>query len=180
MLRKLGRDTDTTYESLRRDAENIASGKVAEAEKSVEIRESKDGIAEAERFALCAALLEKQYAQTFNFRGYDFSDPVRNKLADIISESRENGKRVFPSTVATLFGENELVEYNAVLSSGDNVFGSDGETRYFSDCVSKMMKNKLETELAQLNEVFRAETDTEKRKEIVGAIAKITAKLAKY
>lgn len=180
LLRKLGRDTDTTYESLRRDAENIASGKVAEAEKSVEIRESKDGIAEAERFALCAALLEKQYAQTFNFRGYDFSDPVRNKLADIISESKENGKRVFPSTVATLFGENELVEYNAVLSSGDNVFGSDGETRYFSDCVSKMMKNKLETELAQLNEVFRAETDTEKRKEIVGAIAKITAKLAKY
>ena len=43
-----------------------------------------------------------------------------------------------------------------------------------------MMKNKLETELALLNEVFRAETDTEKRKEIVGAIAKITAKLAKY
>lgn len=87
---------------------------------------------------------------------------------------------MFPSTVATLFGEEELVEYNAVLSSGDNVFGSNGETRYFTDCVSKMMKNKLETELAQLNEVFRAETDTEKRKEIVGAIAKITAKLAKY
>ena len=82
--------------------------------------------------------------------------------------------------IATLFGENELVEYNAVLSSGDNVFGSDGETRYFSDCVSKMMKNKLETELAQLNEVLGAETDTEKRKEIIGAIAKITAKLAKY
>ena len=42
------------------------------------------------------------------------------------------------------------------------------------------MKNKLETELAQLNEVLRAETDTEKRKEIIGAIAKIAAKLAKY
>ena len=82
--------------------------------------------------------------------------------------------------MAGLFDESELVEYNAVLSSGDNVFGSNGESRYFADCFSKIMKDKLEGELAQLNEVFKAETDTGKRKEIVTAIAKITAKLAKY
>lgn len=180
LLRKLGRDTNTTYESLSRDTERFMSGKTVEEMPEENVGQSKDGISGAERFVLCALLFNKQYAKDINLYDYDFQDPVRNKIADIINEARENEKPIFPSSIATLFGENELVEYNAVLSSGDNVFGSDGETRYFSDCVSKMMKNKLETELAQLNEVFRAETDTEKRKEIVGAIAKITAKLAKY
>lgn len=180
LLRKLGRDTNTTYESLSRDTERFMSGKTVEEMPEENVGQSKDGISGAERFVLCALLFNKQYAKDINLYDYDFQDPVRNKIADIINEAKENEKPIFPSSVATLFGEDELVEYNAVLSSGDNVFGSDGETRYFSDCVSKMMKNKLETELAQLNEVFRAETDTEKRKEIVGAIAKITAKLAKY
>ena len=180
LLRKLGRDTNTTYESLSRDTERFMSGKTVEEIPEENVAQSKDGISGAERFVLCALLFNKQYAKDISLIGYDFQDPVRNKIADIINEAKENEKPIFPSSIATLFGENELVEYNAVLSSGDNVFGSDGETRYFSDCVSKMMKNKLETELAQLNEVLRAETDTEKRKEIVGAIAKIMAKLAKY
>ena len=180
LLRKLGRDTNTTYESLSRDTERFMSGKTVEEIPEENVGQSKDGISGAERFVLCALLFNKQYTKDISLIGYDFQDPVRNKIADIINEAKENEKPIFPSSIATLFDTEELVEYNAVLSSGDNVFGSDGETRYFSDCVSKMMKNKLETELAQLNEVFRAETDTEKRKEIVGAIAKITAKLAKY
>ncbi len=180
LLRKLGRDTNTTYESLSRDTERFMSGKTVEEIPEENVGQSKDGISGAERFVLCALLFNKQYAKDISLIGYDFQDPVRNKIADIINEAKENEKPIFPSSIATLFDTEELVEYNAVLSSGDNVFGSDGETRYFTDCVSKMMKNKLETELAQLNEVFRAETDTEKRKEIVGAIAKITAKLAKY
>ena len=98
----------------------------------------------------------------------------------MVTESRENGTRLFPASVSAALSEDELAELNAVLSSGDNVFGSDGEARYFTDCVSLIMKNKLESELAQLNEVFKTETDTAKRKEIVSAIAGITAKLAKY
>lgn len=180
LLRRLGADTDTTYESLRRDAESVISGKTIEQSKPVEIPGGTDGITNAERFVLCAALLDKEYAKTFNFYGYEFGDPVRNKIADVISDCREQGKAVFPSAAAELFGEDELSEYNAVLSSGDNVFGGEGEKRYFADCAAMLIKNKLENELAQLNEVFRAETDTTKRKEIVAAIAKLTAKLAKY
>lgn len=180
LLRKLGKDTNTTYESLSRDTERLLSGKTTEETFAENIVENKDGISDAERFVLCAVLFDKPYAKGVNIAGYDFHDPVRNKISDIISEAKENGKQIFPSTVAGLFDESELVEYNAVLSSGDNVFGSNGESRYFADCFSKIMKDKLEGELAQLNEVFKAETDTEKRKEIVTAIAKITAKLAKY
>ncbi len=180
LLRKLGRDTDTTYESLRRDAESLISGKTPESSEPKGIPESKDGITNAERFVLCAALFDKTYAKDFNLYGYEFGSPVRNKIANIVLESRENGTRIFPSTISSVLSEDELSELNAVLSSGDNVFGSDGEARYFMDCASLIMKSKLESELAQLNEVFKVETDTVKRKEIVAAIAKITAKLAKY
>ena len=180
LLRRLGYDTDTTYESLRRDAESVISGKTVEQSVPVEMPGGADGITNAERFVLCAALLNKPYAKEFNLYGYEFGDPVRNKIADVISDCREQGKAVFPSAAAELFGEDELTEYNAVLSSGDNVFGVGGETRYFADCAAMLTKNKLEIELAQLNEVFRAETDTVKRKEIVAAIAKLTATLAKY
>lgn len=180
LLRKLGKDTDTTYESLRRDAESLISGKTPETDEPKEIPESKDGITNAERFVLCAALFDKSYAKSFNLYGYEFGSPVRNKIADMVTESRENGTRLFPASVSAALSEDELAELNAVLSSGDNVFGSDGEARYFTDCVSLIMKNKLESELAQLNEVFKTETDTAKRKEIVSAIAGITAKLAKY
>ena len=170
LLRKLGKDTDTTYESLRRDAESLISGKTPERDEPNEIPESKDGIINAERFVLCAALFDKPYAKSFNLYGYEFGNP----------ESRENGTRLFPSSISAALSEDELAELNAVLSSGDNVFGSDGEERYFADCASLIMKSKLASELAQLNEVFKTETDTAKRKEIVAAIAKVTAKLAKY
>ena len=180
LLRKLGKDTDTTYESLRRDAESLISGKTPERDEPNEIPESKDGIINAERFVLCAALFDKPYAKSFNLYGYEFGNPVRNKIADMVTESRENGTRLFPSSISAALSEDELAELNAVLSSGDNVFGSDGEERYFADCASLIMKSKLASELAQLNEVFKTETDTAKRKEIVAAIAKVTAKLAKY
>lgn len=180
LLRKLGKDTDTTYESLRRDAESLISGKTPESDEPNEIPESKDGITNAERFVLCAALFDKPYAKSFNLYGYEFGNPVRNKIADMVTESRENGTRLFPSSISAALSEDELAELNAVLSSGDNVFGSDGEERYFADCASLIMKSKLASELAQLNEVFKTETDTAKRKEIVAAIAKVTAKLAKY
>lgn len=180
LLRKLGKDTDTTYESLRRDAESIISGKTPDYNELKELPESKDGITNAERFVLCAALFDKPYAKDFNLYGYEFGNPVRNKIADMVSESREKGMKLFPSSVSSALSEDELSELNAVLSSGDNVFGSDGEARYFVDCTSLIMKTKLESELSQLNEVFKAETDTAKRKEIVAAIAKVTAKLAKY
>ena len=100
-------------------------------------------------------------------------------MCDIISESREEGREIFPSTVAKLFNEEELVEFNAVLSSGDNVFGGKTEEKFYSDCVSTIKRESLTRELKELNEIFATETDTEKRKQIVKMIAEITAKLAK-
>ena len=106
--------------------------------------------------------------------------PVHRRLWDTVAAYREQGREAFPSELASEFSGDELTEYNAVLSAGDSVFGTSGERKYFIDCINSLKKETLENELKELNAVYSAETDTEKRKEIVGAIAKITAKLAKY
>ena len=177
LLRKLGKDTNTTFESLKRDLEK---GGIAQptAEKVPEVTASVDALKNAERFVLCAMLFNKAYSKSFKPYSINFSDPVHMRICDLVSEYREDGKEIFPSTVAKLFTEDELVEYNAVLASGDNVFGTKQEERFFSDCLSRIKKESLSSDLRELNALFAQETDLEKRRQIVKMIAEITAKLS--
>ena len=179
LLRKLGKDTGTTFESLQRDLYKLQGVEVVK-QQVVEQPQAKDGLKNAERFILCAMLFNKAYSKSFNPYSVNFNDPVHVRICDIVTEYREDGKEIFPSTIAKLFGEDDLVEYNAVLASGDNVFGSKSEERFFQDCLTKIKKQSLSDDLKELNAIFAQETDTEKRKEIVKMIADLTAKLAKY
>ncbi len=179
LLRKLGKDTGTTFESLQRDLNKIQGIEVVKPQ-VVEQTQSKDGLKNAERLVLCAMLFNKSYAKSFNPYSINFSDPVHLRICDVVAEYREEGKEIFPSTLAKLFSEEELVEYNAILASGDNVFGLKSEDRFFNDCLHKIKKESLSNDLKELNAIFAKETDTEKRKEIVKMIADLTAKLAKY
>ena len=140
--------------------------------------EKKDGLADAEKFILCAALFSKSYAAPVNLDKLSFTDPLRIKIADIVQALRDEGKEIFPAAISKSFTDEELAGYNAVLSCGDRVFGTSTEKKYFSDCVTAVKKYALDKELKELNAVYAAETDVEKRKEIVSAIAVITTKLA--
>ena len=122
-------------------------------------------------------LFNKPYADGVSLGGFDRS-PVHRKLWDILASYREAGKEVFPSELSGEFAGEELIEYNAVLSAGDSVFGTRGEIRYFIDCVNSLKKETLENELKELNAIFAGETDTEKRKQLLLAISDLTAKLS--
>ena len=178
LLRKLGKDTDTTFESLQRDL-NKLQGKEEAKPQVLEQTQATDGLKNAERFVLCAMLFNKAYSKTFNPYTVNFTDPVHIRICDVVEEYRESGKEIFPSTIAKLFSQEELVEYNAVLASGDNVFGLKSEERFFKDCLTKIKRESLASDLKELKIIFAQETDTEKRKEIVKMIADLTAKLSK-
>lgn len=180
LLRKLGKETGTTFESLKRDLDKSEGVEVKPKKVADTPVQASDGIKNAERFVLCAMLFNKSYSKSFNPYSVSFADPVHIRICDIVAECREAGKEVFPSTVAKLFSEEELVEYNAVLASGDNVFGYKAEERFFDDCLARIKKESLTNDLKELNSIFSQETDVEKRKEIVKMIADLTAKLSKY
>ena len=179
LLRKLGKDTHTTFESLQRDLDKGQVAITPAKKEDFEQTSQSDGIISAQRFVLCAMLFNKGYAKKFNPYSVNFKDPVHVRICDIVAEYREDGKEIFPSTVAKLFTQDELVEYNAVLSAGDNVFGQKSEEKFFEDCLVKIKKDSLTSDLKELNAIFTQETDTEKRKQIVIMIADLTAKLAK-
>ena len=178
LLRKLGKDTKTTYESLSRDTEKLLGGdneaKTAEEVPALAEKRDENG---AERFILCAMLFNKPYAKTTDLSSFEL-DPFCSKLWNIIEGYRESGKEMFPSALAGEFAENELESFNAVLATGDNVFGTPTEKKYFADCVLALKKEAIEKELKELNAVYSGESDLGKRKEIVLAIAELTAKLS--
>lgn len=178
LLRKLGKDTRTTYESLNRDTDKLIFGESETVEvKDAVVQSDKRDESGAERFILCAMLFGKPYAKTTDLGAFDL-DPFFAKLWGIIEDYRENGKEIFPAALTGEFAEDELESFNAVLAAGDNVFGTATEKKYYADCLSSLKKEAIEKELKELNSIYSQESDLGKRKEIVLAIAELTAKLA--
>jgi DNA primase len=180
LLRKLGKETGTTFESLKRDLDKTDGVVVQEKPSKEAPVQASDGLKNAERFVLCAMLFNKGYSKSFNPYSVNFKDPVHIRICDIVTECREDGKEVFPSTVAKLFSEEELVEYNAVLASGDNVFGFKAEERFFEDYIAKSEKESLSNDLKEFNTIFSQEAYLKERKQLVKMIGDLTAKLARY
>lgn len=188
LLRKLSAVTGTTYAALQRDVERTAEEVAKEEEKNglkEELRrkenlppEKNDGLSGAEKFILCAALFSKSYAAKVNLDKLSFTDPLRIKIADMVQALRDEGKEIFPAAISKSFTDEELAGYNDVLSCGDRIFGTPIEKKYFSDCVTAVNRYALEKEIKELNAIYAAETDVEKRKDIVSAIAVMTTKLA--
>ena len=178
-MRKLGRDTSTTYESLRRDLSRIGakegeSPPVRKEEKTVK----EDGTVTAVRFVLCACIFNKPYAKDVPLYSFCLSDPVHVRLADAVQDYREEGKEIFPSALSGMFTEEELSEYNAVLTAGDSVFGTPAEEKFFADCVGTLRKQSILQQIDALKEVCRSQTDTEKRMETFRKIAELNKKLS--
>ncbi len=181
LLRKLGKGTDTTFVALQRDLERMGNSDKPEERREEEVmQKSSDGAENAERFLLCACLFNKAYASKLNLFDVNFTSPTREKLADIISDYRDRGKDIYPATISSLIKEDELEEYNAVLSSGDMIFGERIEEKYFGDCLALLEQQRLKSELSALNKLFEEETDIEKRKNIAKMIATVTIKMKKY
>ncbi|MBO6264368.1 MAG: DNA primase, partial [Clostridia bacterium] len=179
LLRKLGNDTGTTYQSLRRDLDRLDGNEPTLKQETIpkQPQSVDDGLKNAERFVLCAMLFGKPYAKKFNLLSVDFTDDVHTKLTEIISDSLAEGKEIFPASVSGLMNDDELDEYNAVLSSGDNVFGTAAEERYFQDCTSLLLNARLNSDLEALKKLFAEETDTEKRKNIAKMMADLNARI---
>ena len=178
-MRKLGNDTGTTYQSLRRDLDRLDGNAPTLKQETIpkQPQSVDDGLKNAERFVLCAMLFGKPYAKKFNLLSVDFTDDVHTKLTEIISDSLAEGKEIFPASVSGLMNDDELDEYNAVLSSGDNVFGTAAEERYFHDCTSLLLNARLNSDLEALKRLFAEETDTEKRKNIAKMMADLSARI---
>ena len=174
LLKKLRDKSGITYESLKRD---LDGGKIIAEEPIEEVwvnpQKSGNNLERAERFILSAVIENRKYVKDFMFDDLYFSNPVRNKIAEEILD--DPYFRV--ENLSNVIGEENLEELNAVLTSGENIFDTSFEEKYFNDCVIQIKKSNIENKIKLLNEEYQKEKDIDKRREIASLITKETSKL---
>lgn len=174
LLKKLRDMSGITYESLKRDLED---GKTIDAETQETVWKnpitSGNGDERAERFILSAVINKRSYVKDFPLEDLYFSHPVRTMIADTYVDDPDfKADKLFE-----IVGEEGLEELNVIMVSGDNIFDTNVEVKYFKDCVTQLYKTNLESEIKLLNEEYKKETDLEKRRQIALIISKKTSKL---
>ncbi len=179
LLKQLSQMSGIAYEYLRRDLEKLPNNtvntqktQVKEGDKTVN-----DGSVLAERFVLCALLFKKPYAQISDIESIEFSSSVREETANYIFDKTDNGEDLVPSMLFDIIGSDGAKELNEILTSGDLIFNTDAESRYYNDCVIKLVTDSLNNDINALRSMHDNEMDTKKRRSIVQIIQSKTIKL---
>ena len=175
LLKTLRDNTGITYESLKRDLDK-SDGKPVQSDdfKPIIPKETFDRVKQSQRFIINCVLQKKDYAKDLDLQDFLFEDPTLNKLAEMISDGD-----VRTEELGGLFDENELVEIDKVLKSGENVFSGKNERKYYEDCLNILKIDETEKELKALNDSFSKETDISVRNTLVKAIQEKTMKIAR-
>ncbi len=183
LLKRLRDETGVSYHALERDLK--ASSKepmyVTETSPEEQIPETDsnaDRHKKALRFVLAAKLFSAPYAQSCNLRDLTFTDEAHIVIAQYVLDRESKGEKIRPADLFEVLSE-DCPELNAILDLNyeDKLTGSVAE-RFFFDSLKSLQQESLETEIAHLNELYREESDDEKRKEIAGRIADRMRKVA--
>ena len=181
LLKQLRDRTGTTYESLKRDLENVPAAEEKQGEPEPALREDgADREIKACRFVLASVLFGARYAKNFDLSGVKFDNPVHNTIADYIIDRQKKGETVRASALFDIFDENtpELSEI-LDLSLGETLEGV-GAAKYFDDCVRTLERIRTQKELARLSALCDAETDLQKKKEITRQVLALAVRLKNF
>lgn len=173
LLKALRDKTGITYESLKRDLEREGTVEKKESEQIVRPKEVSDKIKQSQRFILASVLLEREYSKMVDLEDFVFEDKILAKLAEHIC----NGLKA--SELGSVFSQDELAEIDSVLNSGEVVFDTPNEKRYFDDCLRTLQIDELEKEIDALNLAFEQETEISARQLLIKHIQEKTLKLAR-
>lgn len=181
LLKTLRDKTGVTYESLKRDLDNLpAETPPAQDREPVRREDGADRNVKACRFILASVLFGAKYAKNFDLSSVRFDNPVHNTIADYIADRRKREEKVRVSDLFEIFDEKtpELSEI-LDLSLGDNLEG-ERAARYFSDCVKTLGRQKIEEELKKLSAECDAQTDLAEKKRITRHILELTIQLKNF
>lgn len=181
LLKSLRDETGVTYESLRRDLENVPLQKTeTEIREPVHREDGSDGKLKACRFILASVLFGAKYAKNFDISGVKFDNPVHNTIAEYVKARQKAGEPIRASAIFDIVDENEP-ELSQILdlSVGESLTGP-GAERYFHDCVQTLERARVEAELERLSRLCDAETDLAKKREITREILRLTIELKNF
>ncbi len=176
LLRKLSEVSKITYESLKRDLERATQKSaykpvITQNEANSETEQEEDsGTIKAERFILSAVINGKNYAKAEDLDGLDFSSQLRSEIALKVLELFDANKSFDGVALTEVFGENYLTELNSILLRADEIYCTDGNDKYYKDCLRFVKRSNLESDLKYLDDYCKAETDLDKQMKIIKKI----------
>lgn len=177
LLKALRDKTDTSYQALERDLENLPKAEKAEPVAPAIAESGADRYKKAARFILAAKLFSREYAKNYDLEGIDFDDNVHKIIAEYVKNCEKAGERARPSELFEILDE-DCPELNEILdlNYGEKLSGETAE-KFFADSVKTLEKEKLNALIRERTGRYAEETDTEKRKEIAREIAEYTRRM---
>ncbi len=176
LLRKLSEVSKITYESLKRDLEKTTQKSaykpvITQNEANSEVDKDEDSaLIKAERFILSAVINGKNYAKAEDLDGLDFSSQLRSEIALKLLELFDASKSFDGVVLTDILGEDYLTELNLILLRADEIYCTDGNEKYYKDCLRFVKRSNLESDLKYLDDYCKAETDLEKQMKIIKKI----------
>ena len=172
LLQKVRNVSGRTYESLKRDLEHGVKPTLEESVTVPNFSVKSTATDRAERFILYCFIRKKEFTD-IDVQDLYFNNSTCQKLAETIVFGSGN---VLVSDLYSLVTEEELVELNEILNSGE-LISKENEEKYFSDCIFTLKQHNLQMEIALLNKQYAKETDIKNRSEIGKVLLKLTQKL---
>ena len=131
-----------------------------------------DKVVIASRFVLSAYLFGKPYAEETNIQDIDFVLPVHKEIKEYVLQKLNSGEKVRFNDLFEIVGDEDKDEVSRIAGIEIEENKRFDQAVYFFDCVRTIKLDKLNREIEMLNELFKNETDTSKRREIATELSK--------
>lgn len=168
LLKKIRDKTGITYHALERDMRNAGKEetpvKSVPKERIAETSLSADKQRKAIRFILAAKLFSAPYAKDYDLSQLSLDDETHIIIANYVTEQEKKKEKIRPSELFEVLDE-ESIELNAILDFNyeDKLTGEVAE-RFFRDSVNTLERERVEKEIALLNEEYAKTNDEQQRK----------------
>ena len=163
-----------TFEALKREL--YSTDEKPRLEKS-ETPQFNDNVGDksvlASRFILASYLFGKPYAKETDISELDFSLPVHKEIQKYIMDGEREGSVRF-SDLYELLGEEHAEEISRLAGMEAEENKAFDQATYFFDCVRTLKRDGFTVKLERLKSMFSAETELEKRKQLLNEINRLT------
>lgn len=177
LLKKIRDITGFTYESLKRDLENLSASEKFLPPRILVNDEKVVSENKYLRFILyCILNNYSDYKDFERIKPY-IPDNALKKVYNYLGECKIKGATARASMLYECVDESEFGEITSILSAADN-FEDEGEiVQYYSDCVKVFLKMNIEEKINKLTQACNTETDINKRKQLLEELQNLTMQL---
>lgn len=179
-LKVLSKLVNISVDVLRRDLGGKTLNFVPTQETQVEdhkLISRPDGMVRAIKFVLASIVHKKDYALKSLQQELKFDNSNYQNLYDFVVNCNLNQKTYTISTLFDYFEVEENEDIKEIINFDFNRFSQEDLNTYFNECLKKLQLVDLKLEQERLTNLFKTETDLNKRREIAMKLGNLTKEI---